>query len=572
MKKNKKKVVRKVKASKFRNKKSTIKYQRSLKINPSVSSLALLPNKDLNLAANALQIGEPKESLSLSLKVLKDNPTDTEALNLAGMAAFQLGDTNEAISLLETAVSFRPDFSDAYNNLGNIYKTIDKFENAENAYQSAISFSPESADAEFNLGILYESKGLFREAELSYLRCIKLSPGMASANFNLGNIFQALGRLQESEIAYKRALNIEPSNSEFLNNMGVVLNELGRQTEAAKAYGKAISYQPNFSEAHYNLGIVLQESEEYEEAISSYKQALFHEPDHVGAEVNIGYCLKELGKLEMAEAAYLKALKLVPDYDKALVNLGDLFLQKGNPHEAVRICSKFLTEHPGNISVLAFLNIALSNTGDLDAVHNLCDFKRFLYSINHKEILGVANLSQLNQALSDHILGHPSLVKQPASHATRFGWHSGELLVEPMGPVSQLKELILAAVKDYCLAVPMDLIHPWLINRPEVFDLSIWGVAMERQGHQISHIHPSAWLSGVYYSKIPDAIHTDDLRKGGWIEFGRPSDDFNMITEPEIKLIKPEEGLMLLFPSYFYHRTIPFDYQDTRISIAFDIF
>ena len=35
--------------------------------------------------------------------------------------------------------------------------------------------------------------------------------------------------------------------------------------------------------------------------------------------------------------------------------------------------------------------------------------------------------------------------------------------------------------------------------------------------------------------------------------------------------VRPEEGLLVLFPSYFYHRTIPFDDPGTRISIAFDV-
>ncbi|MFB3078779.1 MAG: putative 2OG-Fe(II) oxygenase [Lysobacterales bacterium] len=38
-----------------------------------------------------------------------------------------------------------------------------------------------------------------------------------------------------------------------------------------------------------------------------------------------------------------------------------------------------------------------------------------------------------------------------------------------------------------------------------------------------------------------------------------------------VKRIRPEAGLMLLFPSYFYHGTVPFDYDAQRISIAFDI-
>jgi hypothetical protein len=36
-------------------------------------------------------------------------------------------------------------------------------------------------------------------------------------------------------------------------------------------------------------------------------------------------------------------------------------------------------------------------------------------------------------------------------------------------------------------------------------------------------------------------------------------------------LVRPEEGLMLLFPSYFYHRIRPFDSSGVRVSVAFDV-
>ena len=62
-----------------------------------------------------------------------------------------------------------------------------------------------------------------------------------------------------------------------------------------------------------------------------------------------------------------------------------------------------------------------------------------------------------------------------------------------------------------------------------------------------------------------------DGEQAGWIEFGRPYWDFETRAEPLTTLIKPEEGLMLLFPSYIYHRTLPFAGGEERISIAFDI-
>ena len=37
------------------------------------------------------------------------------------------------------------------------------------------------------------------------------------------------------------------------------------------------------------------------------------------------------------------------------------------------------------------------------------------------------------------------------------------------------------------------------------------------------------------------------------------------------RVIRPETGAMLLFPSYFWHRTIPFESDQERISVAFDV-
>ena len=44
-----------------------------------------------------------------------------------------------------------------------------------------------------------------------------------------------------------------------------------------------------------------------------------------------------------------------------------------------------------------------------------------------------------------------------------------------------------------------------------------------------------------------------------------------MKAEPELTTFRPEPGMMLLFPSYFFHRTLPFQSHETRISIAFDV-
>ena len=63
----------------------------------------------------------------------------------------------------------------------------------------------------------------------------------------------------------------------------------------------------------------------------------------------------------------------------------------------------------------------------------------------------------------------------------------------------------------------------------------------------------------------------DDGRRPGWFELGRSPMELQKMAAPQVRAIKPEEGLMLLFPAYFYHGTVPFESAQRRISIAFDV-
>ncbi len=95
---------------------------------------------------------------------------------------------------------------------------------------------------------------------------------------------------------------------------------------------------------------------------------------------------------------------------------------------------------------------------------------------------------------------------------------------------------------------------------------------LKAQGHQAAHIHPTGWMSGVYYVQLPEGLGSgEDGDLAGWIEFGRPADSFRVAYEPVVETARPEEGLAIFFPSYVYHRTVPFDGPRARISIAFDV-
>jgi tetratricopeptide (TPR) repeat protein len=518
-----------------------------------------------------LQSGHPGGARELCQALLAAHPEDPRALNLGAIACFQTDDAATATALLEAAIKLQPDFVDAHNNLGNVFKARGDFIRAEAAYRHAIEYAPTYFDALFNLGIVLEAMGRPGEARDTYGKALDIKPDFLPAYLNTGNALKALGRFDEALDYYRWVLEVEPRNVDALNNTGAVSYELARFDDAESTYRKALEIDAEHADTLYNLGVLLQETERFDEAVDSYQRAVAVRPHYAECHMNLGYTMHQLDRLDEARESYERAIELDPDNSQVHTNLGDLFLARGDPTAALGVCNEFLADHAGDTGMLAFKSIALREAGDVDGARRLVDVEAFLHKTELTVPKEFTNLDAFNAALADHICAHPSLVDAPASNATRQGKHSGELLIEPKGPMAGWEARLREAIEEYRAALPGDSSHPFVGSLPERYRLTAWSVVLRRQGHQIPHIHPSAWLSGVYYVALPDAVVASTEDTAGWIEFGQPPDHYHGEAPPELTLEKPREGLLVLFPSYFYHRTIPFDTTGRRISIAFDV-
>ena len=93
--------------------------------------------------------------------------------------------------------------------------------------------------------------------------------------------------------------------------------------------------------------------------------------------------------------------------------------------------------------------------------------------------------------------------------------------------------------------------HPFRGER-ELAELVAWAIVMESEGHQVPHIHPTGWISGVYYLRLPDfEAATKKESSAGCLEFGAPPPDIPFDGEPHLKTVQPEECMLVLFPSFF---------------------
>jgi hypothetical protein len=84
----------------------------------------------------------------------------------------------------------------------------------------------------------------------------------------------------------------------------------------------------------------------------------------------------------------------------------------------------------------------------------------------------------------------------------------------------------------------------------------------------VDHVHPAGWLSTACYIDLPGAVSGEGRQ--GWLKFGQPGTPTRPPLEAE-RFVKPEPGMLVLFPSYMWHGTVPFSSGERRLTIAFDL-
>ena len=96
-----------------------------------------------------------------------------------------------------------------------------------------------------------------------------------------------------------------------------------------------------------------------------------------------------------------------------------------------------------------------------------------------------------------------------------------------------------------------------------------WSVRLRPAGFHADHIHPEGWLSSACYIDLPRTVAGSAGREG-WIKFGEPGAATYPKLGPE-HFVEPAPGLLVLFPSYMWHGTVPFTGDQHRLTVAFDV-
>ena len=101
---------------------------------------------------------------------------------------------------------------------------------------------------------------------------------------------------------------------------------------------------------------------------------------------------------------------------------------------------------------------------------------------------------------------------------------------------------------------------------------NLWIMKNKKNDWNVPHTHPNSNFSGIYYVEVP--------KKGGELFFIKNdiacgfSNNYNFMEDQsthDIYSIKPEKGMLILFPSYLLHMVAPHKENMDRVSVSFNI-
>jgi hypothetical protein len=229
-----------------------------------------------------------------------------------------------------------------------------------------------------------------------------------------------------------------------------------------------------------------------------------------------------------------------------------------------------VAKDPYQVTCYAEMGWLLRRLGREAEAERLLDFDRLAVRREVTEVPGYQSVESFNRDLAAYILARPDLVGDLPETATQQGQQTATLFSDAARLPQTLKALIETACRDYVEQSQGPGGLPFFASPPADWTLNSNAVVLRSSGYQDAHMHPSGYVSGVYYVQVPPEVSAGDGEAGCiyFTEKELPAAEAQMQAR---RMIRPQAGVMLLFPSYFWHGTVPFESERDRISVAFDV-
>lgn len=539
-------------------------FRRSLAANPAQ------PDVFNNLGNSLLDLDRHAEAIAAYRDALRLAPRHGDAQVNLGLALLSAGDSPAACDALRIAVDSAPGNGKAWAALGRAYRSAGRLEDAVAAFRAALDIRPAHVPTMHNLAVALRLSGKAEQALPLFEHCAGAQPDSAEIRYNLGHCLQDLKCFDEAATAYRAAIDLRPEDRAVHDSLARLHWQTGNVTDYLRSYLDTLEHLPDNSGLLADLANRLNLGGRSADSIALLAPALARGVDGSEMRYRFGQSLWAQGEHEAALAAYAAARAQDPGNPAIAREIARTFIILDQPDKALAELGPLLRADPDDQQAIAYRALCWRLTGDQREA-SINDHTRLADEAILTPPAGMGDVATFNARLEAVLADLHTMSHHPLEQTLRGGTQTiGDLLDRDIPEIAAVRMMIESRIRAYLAALPDDPAHPFLRRRSSDFAFAgSWSVRLRSAGFHMNHLHPEGWISSCYYVGLPRAVH-DMPGNQGWLKFGETALNLGA-REHVARLVRPEIGKLVLFPSYFYHGTIPFEDAGHRTTIAFDV-
>ncbi|OQW62012.1 MAG: hypothetical protein A4S17_08195 [Proteobacteria bacterium HN_bin10] len=479
-------------------------------------------------------------------------------------AALAAGRFAEAERLARLLVLQAPS-GDAYEVLAGALRRQDRFEEALAASAAGLKASPGDAVLQHGRAQALSRLGRYQDALVDFDELTRRGVSAPALWLNRGVALLGLTRSADAEAAFADGVRRWPQDLGLHNALASTRWMRGAGPAFADEFLRAVQRQPDAFHLRLGCADLLRRADLRVEAEILLRDGLRRDASNRALQGALGVVLDELDRT--AEALPLLQ-SAAADSSSARGNLISALLRLARSDEALAQLAPLRSAEPFNGDWIAYEGMALRQKGD-PLYRELFDYDAMVQPFDLEAPAGYANISEFNAELRESLNRLHVLETHPLDQSLRHGSQTTRSLLTIDDPV--IKEYLNALrtpIAAYIASMPFNPGHPWSGRKTESFKFAgCWSVKLKANGYHINHLHPEGWISSAYYVSVPEAVRSGEGQEG-WIKFGEPRWPTPGCAVERV--VQPQEGRLVLFPSYMWHGTIPFS-QGERMTAPFDV-
>lgn len=438
------------------------------------------------------------------------------------------------------------------------------------AFYRTLAANPSGNAAAFHaLAIALQAANRHDEAERALQPVLTRIRPTAALLHTQARSLVALGEFDRAEAALRAGVSLDPQHVDAHDDLArLVWMRTGDAAQATATMEEALRRFPGNDALRAAKAAVLQGAGDPRAAYACFVPRLEHTQPSPSLLVRAGLAALEFDPATALDLAN-RALQAKPSDTPARKLMAAARLGVGDARAALPVCETLLVEEPDDQYLIALQTTAWRLLDD-ERYERFCDYRNLVVPHvlevpppwrNLTDFLGDVrrSLEKLHDALR-----HPLLFQ-----SLRHGTETTQDLTRNQDPVIRaLFASFDAPIRDY-MARSGKGTDPLQRRNTGAYRFNgSWSVRLRTSGFHHNHVHPRGWISSACYIDLPDNAR-DPTSREGVLAFAEPG----ILTTPSLPPqheVRPEPGTLVLFPSYFWHGTVPFSGSGTRLTVAFD--